>query len=173
MTVDPSTDVAAIERAYVEDKTSVAEILVRFKISKSKLYRLADDNGWPRRIRRAGPAGEATAARLALVGRLYRRFRQHLEIADRRRAKLGIDEPDEVSERDARTLGALARLLEKLIELDEEARRRDAGREAGAEPLAPVDEAHAERIRAELVRRISRLAGSEEGPAAGEAEAGC
>jgi len=174
MTVDPSTDEAAIERAYVEGKATVAEILDRFAISNTKLYRLADAGGWPRRIKRMPSAKEMAGTRIALVQRLYRRFEGHLKEAEERRAELGLMQPDEVSERDARTMSVLARTLEKLVEIDHDAARRGEGAGAARGTAgAPVDEADAERIRADLARRIAGLARSGGvGGVSGEPEGG-
>ncbi|MDP2621347.1 MAG: hypothetical protein Q8P46_14435 [Hyphomicrobiales bacterium] len=160
MTMKPGPDEAAIERAYVEGKATVAEILARFGISKDKLYRLADAGGWPRRIKRMPSAQEMAGARIALVQRLYRRFEGHLKEAEERRAELGLMQPDEVAERDARTMAVLARTLEKVMELDENAARRGEGTSAGQGAAVAMDEADVERIRAELARRIARLARS-------------
>ena len=160
MTVDPSSDVAAIERAYVEGKATVAEILARFAISKSKLYRLIEEGGWPRRIRRAPSAQDMAGARIALVQRLYRRFESHLADADQRRAELGLMQADEVAERDARTMSVLARTLEKVMELGEDAGRRGEGKGAAKDAGPPMDEADVERMRAELARRIAHITGS-------------
>lgn len=158
MTIKPAPDEAAIERAYVEGKATVAEIMARFGISKSKLYRLVDEGGWPRRIKRMPTAKEMSGARLALVQRLYRRFERHLKEAEERRAVLGLREADEVSERDARTMAVLARTLEKVIEIDDETAGPGAGKKAGKGAAAPlVDEADVERMRAELARRFARL----------------
>lgn len=154
MTDDPSHDEAAIARAYAEGKVTVAGICARFGLAQRELYRIVDAAGVPRRANRAPLAKQMTGARLALVRRLYRRFRRHLDEADERRAALGLDKPDEVAERDARTMSVLARTLEKVIELDEEGGR--PGAEKGAAG-APVDEADVERMRAELARRFERL----------------
>ena len=166
MTIKPCPDEAAIERAYAEGEATVSEILARFGISKSKLYRLADAGGWPRRVKRTPSAKEMTGARLALVRRLYRRFERHLEEAEQRHAALGLKEADEVAERDARTMSILARTLEKVIEIDEETGRPDAGKGADAPPM---DERDVEKMRAELARRFARLARSGGGdPHSGE-----
>lgn len=91
-----------------------------------------------------GPAApEPPADRAALIAGLYRACAAHVADIE---ARVGVSVQNR--ERDARTLGILARTLDTLIDLD----RRKAG------DTAPEPEADIERLRADLAGRLARLA---------------
>ncbi len=87
-------------------------------------------------------AGEPPADRAALIAGLYRACAAHVADIE---ARVGVSAQNR--ERDARTLGILARTLDTLIDLD----RRKAGAEA-AEPEADIAQ-----LRADLAGRLARL----------------
>lgn len=90
-------------------------------------------------------AGEPPADRAALIAGLYRACAAHVADIE---SRVGVSAQNR--ERDARTLGILARTLDTLIDLD----RRKAG------DTAPEPEADIERLRADLAGRLARLAAS-------------
>ncbi|MGH2343314.1 hypothetical protein ACRC7T_17750 [Segnochrobactraceae bacterium EtOH-i3] len=107
----------------------------------------AERGGAPRGSDASGRAGggsapEPPADRAALIAGLYRACAAHVADIE---SRVGVSAQNR--ERDARTLGILARTLDTLIDLD----RRKAGEEA-ADPEADI-----ERLRADLAGRLARL----------------
>ncbi|MEZ5841415.1 MAG: hypothetical protein R3D02_13645 [Hyphomicrobiales bacterium] len=149
-----------VRRLYEGGVVPVAEICRTTGVSGSGLRYRARTLGWTRR----GPASPGVGAvafshrigtdqrvdRSRLVERLYRALDRQMQDIEERLAGLG--EGGSAGEREARTLAALARTLDKLIELEEA-----AGRPGEAEK---VEERDRERFRAELARRLARLGGA-------------
>lgn len=196
MVADGPGDADALRRAYEQGVATVDAICAEFNVKPHLLYRRARAEGWRLRKaplqpaakpRRSGAAAKArrkaagtrrpaatpaasnepgTPEREALIRRLYRRFERHLADSDLRLGGAGEGGSESAAEREARTLSTLARTLEKLIELEQDAARR-------ARPAAPeaMMEQDVDRLREELARRIRRAArGGEDGEGPGGAE---
>lgn len=102
-----------------------------------------------------GAAERGYRRRAEILSRLYRALGDKLREIEQRIARCR-DEGDTLSpadsERDARTLNALARLLEKLTGID------DAGADAPNDKREPnPKEIDAERLRRDIAERIARL----------------
>lgn len=146
------TDWKKVREEYERNEGTVQSICTFHSISRTQLYRRRRAENWERRKSRHSvgmPENEdavnSSPDRKALIDRLYAAFdRQMGEFESH------LDgSPDEgVNEKDARTLGSLARTLEKLIDLkqEEEGEQEDTGK--------GVD---IERLRQELANRIERL----------------
>ena len=153
----------AIERDYRDKTLPLAELCLAHGITRHALYELVRKRGWPFRspTRARPPSPEALARRLVdALDQKMRQFEQRL----RETADSGSNAAD--SERDARTLGALVRLFEKLTELHgagaKPATSRSKARKelSKAEPASTTKETHdQERLRGELARRLDHLRG--------------
>ena len=133
-----------IRAAYLGSDLAVAAIARAYGIDARRIHARAAREGWPRR-RSRGPAREPAEPldRQTLVARLFRAVER--QIAEIERRFDGPSLPD-LDERDARTLGALARTLELLIGLEKQAGRDEA------EPEPDIDA-----FRLDLARRLAGL----------------
>ena len=133
-----------IRAAYEGSDLAVAAIAEAYGVSTDTIYGRAKRGKWRRRRRRdeARPPTEPLDRNL-LVARLFRAVER--QIAEVERRFEGSDRPN-LEEKDARTLGALARTLELLIGLE-----KQAGGD-GHEPEPDIDE-----FRLDLARRLESL----------------
>lgn len=149
-----------IRDRYENGDETVLAICKAFRISPNQLYRRARNEDWTLRQNRQRDAGgdvmplgkkDDTGStqrrfqrpdRKILVDRLYKAFERQMADFEKR---LNLTEDDGVNEKDARTLGSLARTLEKLIEL------RGEDEDSHDETEKEID---IERLRQELARRI-------------------
>lgn len=150
---------AEARQLYESGALDVDGVVKRFCVAKSTVLRHIQAEGWVRSgdVRGLIAAGD-TQGLACLVGRLAEAFERQveaieLEIGRARALKLDRTEASQLAERNARTLGILARTLDVLVELRGGVREMDpAGRDEDA-------------LRHELARRLDRLCG--EGAAAG------
>jgi predicted transcriptional regulator len=155
---DPVREAARI--AYVEGEETVKEIARRLGTTEGTIRRWAKKYGWPRRGhegRRYRRKPMNALARSHLIKRLYDALARNLTLleksmADDEAAAGGGDE------RSTRALGAIARTMEKLKDLEPgtdptAAAAPKSGRSASA--AAELEEA--ERLRLELADRILKL----------------
>jgi hypothetical protein len=136
-----------VRRLYEETPATLEAIGAEVGVSATAICRRAQNEGWIRsaRVRRRPKWAPQLPRRAELIARLYRAFEKQIAEVESRFGRPGADE----GEQDARTLGTLARTLEKLIELDRE-RTEDRDKEE------PADLA---RLRQTLTDRLRRLAG--------------
>lgn len=150
---------AEARQLYESGALDADGVVKRFCVAKSTVLRHIQAEGWVRSgdVRGLIAAGD-TQGLACLVGRLAEAFERQveaieLEIGRARALKLDRTEASQLAERNARTLGILARTLDVLVELRSGVRELDpAGRDEDA-------------LRHELARRLDRLCG--EGAAAG------
>lgn len=150
---------AEARQLYESGALDVDGVVKRFCVAKSTVLRHIQAEGWVRSgdVRGLIAAGD-TQGLACLVGRLAEAFERQveaieLEIGRARALKLDRAEASQLAERNARTLGSLARTLDVLIELRGGVRELDpAGRDEDA-------------LRHELAQRLDRLCG--EGAVAG------
>jgi len=118
----------------------------------STIGRWAKECGWREPESRVlrGSAALAPAARRRLVGRLFAAFERQVGQVEARASADGRGP----SEAEVKVLGALARTLEVLIELDRSARAEAAADEAAVEGRTEID---ADALREEIARRLDRL----------------
>lgn len=138
-----------IRAAYEGSDLAVGAIARAYAVTSERIWRRARREAWASRRAGARPAGKPTAPidRATLVARLFGAVeRQIAEIEHR----FDGAEPPSLEEKDARTLGALARTLELLIGLEKQAGR------AADEPEPDIDA-----FRRDLARRLESLRGSE------------
>ncbi len=133
-----------IRAAYLGSDLAVAAIARAYGIDARRIHARAAREGWPRR-RSRGPAREPAEPldRQTLVARLFRAVERQIAEVERH---FEADDTPRLEEKDARTLGALARTLELLIGLE-----KRAGRDT-PEPEPDIDE-----FRLDLARRIESL----------------
>lgn len=135
---------AEIRAAYEGSDLAVAAIARAYGIATDRIWRRARRDGWRKRRDAAGATrAEAPLDRSTLVARLFRAVERQIAEVERR---FEGSAPPSLEEKDARTLGALARTLELLIGLE-----KQAGRET-AEPEGDIDE-----FRLDLARRLESL----------------
>jgi hypothetical protein len=138
---------AEIRAAYEGSTLTVAAIAEAYGVALAAIRARIRRENWPRRRRStAGPAERRPAEpldRTVLVERLFRAIDRQIAEIERR---FDGDAPPSLEEKDARTLGALARTLELLIGLE-----RETGR--------PTDEAEPDldEFRLDLARRLESL----------------
>ncbi|WP_067341253.1 hypothetical protein [Stappia indica] len=150
---------AEARQLYESGALDVDGVVKRFCVAKSTVLRHIQAEGWVRSgdVRGLIAAGD-TQGLACLVGRLAEAFERQveaieLEIGRARALKLDRAEASQLAERNARTLGSLARTLDVLIDLRGGVRELDpAGRDEDA-------------LRHELAQRLDRLCG--EGAVAG------
>ena len=116
-----------IRTAYLGSGLTVAAIAEAYGITTDRLWSKARRDGWPKRRDPARAAAEPIDHR-TLVGRLFRAVERQIAEIERR---FSGSAPPTLEEKDARTLGALARTLELLIGLEREAGRDTAEPEIG------------------------------------------
>ena len=132
-----------IRAAYEGSDLAVAAIAEAYGVSTDTIYGRAKRGKWRRRRARGGPPPSEPLDRKVLIARLFKAVeRQIAEVEHRFEA---ADRPS-LEEKDARTLGALARTLELLIGLE-----KQAGHD-GHEPEPDIDE-----FRLDLARRLESL----------------
>lgn len=157
VTSDPSTSAApstaAIEPPWVEiraayegSELAVGAIARAYGLNPDRIWRRARREAW---ATRRGPskgrrAQAAPVDRATLVARLFRAVERQIAEVERR---FDGAAPPSLEEKDARTLGALARTLELLIGLE-----KQAGRDADDEPEPDIDA-----FRLDLARRLESL----------------
>lgn len=154
------TDWLKIRKAYEVSDETVACICKRFAVTSGALYKQAKKQNWQLRRKPQGGksgtvktrknaqpvlSGKNKVDRKQLIDRLYNAFEKQMSDFETQRAFM-VDEG--ISEKDARTLGSLARTLEKLIELKNE--------EEG-ETTLDEKEVNIERLREKLTQRLERL----------------
>jgi hypothetical protein len=136
-----------VRRLYEDTITTVSVIGAEVGVSDVTIHNRAKREGWVRHAeaRKSRQQLPRIPSRAELIARLYRAFEKQIAEVESR-----FGQPSaEAGELDARTLGTLARTLEKLIELDRE-RTEDRDKEE------PADLA---RLRQKLSDRLRRLAG--------------
>ena len=170
------TDWNEVRRLYLETDTPIAVITKRFGFSAATLYRRIERNGWLLRTKRGksdhkrkSPAFERTNITSAsdfatlshvppdrgvMVARLYSVLDQQMRDLQERLAASGGDVPHAAeAERDARTLSTLARLLERLTEMERSDTEQD--QPVGAPDDEPPKDIDA--FRNELTQRLNEL----------------
>ena len=135
---------AEIRAAYEGADLAVAAIAEAYGVTIDAVHGRAKRGRWRPRRRRGGvPTASEPLDRTLLIGRLFRAVERQIAEVERR---FEGSAPPSLEEKDARTLGALARTLELLIGLE-----KQAGRD-GHEPEPDIDE-----FRLDLARRIESL----------------
>ncbi|MCE1235081.1 MAG: hypothetical protein LWW93_01870 [Hyphomicrobiales bacterium] len=158
MTPDPSAAAdpppleppwAEIRAAYEGSALAVGAIARAYGITPERIWRRARRESWPSRRGDGRDAGRRPEPldRATLVARLFRAVERQIAEVERR---FDGASPPSLEEKDARTLGALARTLELLIGLE-----KQAGRDA-PEPEPDIDE-----FRRDLARRLESLRSAE------------
>ncbi len=147
-------DWPGIESAYRDSDLTVSEITALFSITQNRLYRRARREGWPPRRMRLPVRGEVydAAAKsddpsLAMLARLSGTLNKHINELEQ--AVQNPDRTDDDREREAKVLGALAQVLDKLMAL---ATRLEDKNPANKETAADHD-----RIVAAIAERVARL----------------
>jgi len=147
-------DWPGIESAYRDSDLTVAEIMVLFHISQDQLYRRARREGWPSRRKRVPVRHEVydVAARsdnpsIAMLARLTGTL--HRNIDELESAAAHPDRTDADREREAKLLGTLAQVLDKLMAL--------AARIEDTTPADKETAADHDRIVAAIAERVARL----------------
>ena len=150
------TDWQKIREAYEGKVETVKDICVAHGINSAALYKKAQEEKWVlRNAQRSkqrkdhGKAGggqvEKGSDRKALIDRLYKAFDYQMREFE---AHITLSGEEGINEKDARTLGSLARTLEKLIEL----RQENDGLNDNQNNEVDLD-----RLREELARRLKRV----------------
>lgn len=150
-----------IRQEYVSGNITVKEIAAKHAVSVTRIYQVAKSNGWPKRgatrqnSSRFSAKNTQTHASPKEV--LIKRFfavldHQTCELEQRFNEHAGSLPPSSEAERDARTLGALTKLLEKLIEL-EQSSTADEQSTVGDDPAS----ADMDAFREELTRKLEEL----------------
>ena len=175
-------DWVAVEAGYRDGVLTVGELCRRHGVSQRGLYRRARKYGWPLRRDRSGQnEDQANAAgkdglsraprssrapqpsRRRLISRLFKTLETQMQSIEHRLNGQAEIVPQSAAdrERDARTLSALVRTMEKLCEL-ESADRRDLEAAKAAQAHVEKDPARFERdiqdLRQALARRIAGFA---------------
>jgi transposase-like protein len=151
----PPEKVEAVRRLVVGTDMPITAIAAAEGVSDSAVRNWVHKYNWPR-PEGAPPLGvprrqlDSTERRAKLTVRLYRAVGRQLKGLETR----ARDAKEAFTEKDARTLGLLARTLTTLTELD-----RDTGSNVREPEIADRDT-----IDAELAERIARWAAGEEGP---------
>lgn len=142
----PEPPWAEIRAAYEGSDLAVGAIARAYGINPDRIWRRARRERWSAR-RGAAPGRREPAApvdRATLVARLFRAVERQIAEVERR---FDGTAPPSLEEKDARTLGALARTLELLIGLE-----KQAGRDADDEPEPDIDA-----FRLDLAHRLESL----------------
>lgn len=162
----PYVDWAVVEREYAAMELTTQEICLQHGITQSALYHRVRINGWPLRqpdkLRRPKTPSAKCAHRNPGEAAMARRL---LTALDRKMTEFEnrIAEPGNAadSERDARTLGTLVRLFDKLTALGDKRSmaRKNAASAKAANSSAGKDAHDADRLRLDLARRLEKLRG--------------
>ena len=131
-----------IRAAFEGSHLAVAAIARAYGLPVDRIRRRARRDGWRPRRETTADAGEPLD-RATLVARLFRAVERQIAEVERR---FDGEAPPGLEEKDARTLGALARTLELLIGLERRAEPETA------EPEPDIDE-----FRLDLARRLESL----------------
>ena len=150
-----------IREAYEASGEAVTQICFRFGVSTGALYKRAKAENWPQRsaakkkphnkknTKQGSKKGREKlpnkVERRQLIDRLYQAFEKQMSDFESQNALMA---DDGINEKDARTLGSLARTLEKLIELKNE-------EEGGSQ--TQDNEVDIERLREKLAQRLERM----------------
>lgn len=105
------------------------------------------------------PGAAAANRHAAIIGRLYRAFDQKMREVEARLSAGGEGLSPADSERDARTLNSLARLFEKLTDLEGGDETRGTGNGSSDPNAGEID---AERFRRDIADRLEKLLESEQ-----------
>ena len=144
---------AAIRHLYEDRSVPLADVAKKAGMAWQKVSRHAAQSGWKMRTPPPAPdapAGELTGAALMpskLAARLKRLIAREIEAIEGENART---RDAAQKERDARRLGSLVRSLEKLNDIKAAKIKRD--------PKSGTDRCDGEAMRAELERRLARLA---------------
>lgn len=165
-----------IRETYEAKQETVKDICTAFGVHAAVLYKKAQEEGWVLRsgkrtqkrkkdaqdetnkakvagagkspTKKSKPANiqsQKGSNRKALIDRLYKAFDHQMHEFE---AHLCLSDDEGINEKDARTLGSLARTLEKLIELRDESEGDNNNKN---------NEVDIERLREELARRLKQL----------------
>jgi|GEM_PF-2580556 len=152
----------AARRAYIEGDETVLEIGQRFGVSQYTIWRWRRTYGWPAR----GHAGRRSRRKPArawmrahLIARLYGALAKNLDLLEKNMTEdEGAPRGDE---RSTRALGAIARTLEKLNDVepgtDPAAAAAATAPKSRPRSAAAPELEEAERLRLELAERILKL----------------
>jgi hypothetical protein len=160
----PTRDWDAIAHDYAASPLTVPDLCALHHISRAGLYNRANRDGWVKRsvLRRATPLQLTPPHRLRGKRRLARRMMTALghkmtEFETRMaHAAASAAQPSAAdSERDARTLGTLVRLFDKLKGIGTMASAKTGA--ARSSRTAGKDIHDADRFRNDLARRLERL----------------
>lgn len=156
---DASPDWGVIAGDYAAGLLTVPQICEAHAVSKATLYNRAKAEGWP--LRQASAALALRRSRVRLTKRLLSALDAKLAQFEHRMAEITASETAADSERDARTLHTLLRMLERLREMAEAGGEKRRGRppKAAAGTTTDIKPHEAERIRDDLARRLERLRG--------------
>ena len=151
----PPIDWREVARVYAQSKLSFNQIAAKLGVTAATVRRHARADGWspsassdvgPERTRQTGRTPSTDLSRM--VVRLYSALDQQMtEIEER----LAMASTATERERDARTLNALTRTLEKLIELKQIADTTSASQAKEGKPES------AAKLRTEIERRLDKL----------------
>ncbi len=133
------TDWSKIKQAYEESDMTVKALCEIYQISHSALYRRIDQEGWLVRKGRENLKGDGER----LIDRLYKAFEQQMNDFE-----AAFQAEEAISEKDARTLGTLARTLEKLIDLKNDQKETETLQD---------NEVDIDDLREELARRLKLM----------------
>ncbi|NJM34786.1 MAG: hypothetical protein HC850_08815 [Rhodomicrobium sp.] len=156
-------DWAAIERDYLAGSMTVSELCAVHGIDRNALYRRIREEGWRKRSETSArataakvtPAAKSRRPSPGLAERLSTLLDRKMTEFENRMADGSATSAD--TERDARTLNTLVRLLEKLTSpLASNKKRAGATTDAALTSKAEDD---ADRIRSDLAQRLERLRG--------------
>jgi transposase-like protein len=163
----PTTDWEAVRQAYVNQSTPVRDICRTHGIFSQTLYRRAGKEGWPRRRE---PREDAEARKtLKLLARLRRLARDQIDQIEARRADTQDRSSPADAERDARTLTALAKLIEHIAAIEAKHRVRRHGAHDGTDREPQADRA---RRRAALADQLIAMLEQERGAPLPERDSG-
>jgi transposase-like protein len=159
------TDWEAVRHAYVAQRIPVRDICRDHGIFSQALYRRAGKEGWPRRRE---PREDAEARKtLKLLARLRRLAKGQIDQIEARSAGK-TDSPGE-AERDARTLTALAKLIEHIAAIEA---KHQVGRHGAQDGTDGQSQAHRARRRAQLADQLIAMLEQERGAALPEGDGG-
>ena len=143
----------AIAHDYAASTLTVSEICALHSVSRSVLYNRALLDGWIRRSARRPAKGKADLARRLLTALDHKMTDFETRMTQAAAGALPATAAD--SERDARTLGTLVRLFDRLKGFGAKA-AASAGAAAGSR-TAGKDIHDADRFRNDLARRLESL----------------